>query len=466
MTGARSTAAARVARLGRLLVAGLATAACVVTTGCGPTKAANGVQATGPVEIDLMRFFGSCESEYGSSTDPSKAAGECGILTSLVNEFNAQNQGRIVVRTQVAEWAPYYDQLNARLVAGDVPTIAVMHESMLGDYVRRKLVEPLDAGFAQVGIDTGDFTDHARRGVVMDGHVWALPFDTWSWLWHFNMGLMRQAGLVTADGRPMLPHSPEELIAQARQFRQATGKPYFAWAAANEPSANARTFLTLLYQQDATLFSADGRSIDAHTPEVKRALDLMQALYDGGAVKQGQDYPGANQSFLNGEVGVLVVGTWTIGQFLAESRKPESALHAGYDVTPFPQLYARPAEFADGHSWVLVKGGSDDPRRRAAALALMKFLWDHDGDWARTGHLPTRKSVAASPAFQALPFRRDLAQITSTGVSIQSNVGTQRSVENLVGEEVGDMVVSHKPREKGLHDVEKRVNAQLRRNHH
>jgi len=449
----------------RLLAAAVASAVCLVAAGCGRTKAAD-VAATGPVQIDLMRFFGSCESEYGSNADPSKSAGECGILTSLVNEFNAQNKGRIVVNTQIAEWAPYYDQLNARLVASDVPAVAVMHESMLGDYVRRKLVEPLDEGFAQVGIAPGDFTDHARRGVVQGGHVWALPFDTWSWLWHFNLGLMKQAGLVTADGKPVLPHSPEELLAQARQFRKATGKPYFAWAAANEPSANTRTFLTLVYQQNGHVFAEDGRSINVHTPEVKAALDLMQALYDEGDVKPGQDYPGANQSFLNGEVGALIVGTWTIGQFMGESAKPESGLHAGYYVTPFPQLFARPAIFADGHAWVLVKGGSPDPRQRAAALALMKFLWEHDGDWARTGHLTTRKSIATSAAFQALPFRRDLAEITSTGVSIQSNVGTQRSVENLIGEEVGNMIVSHKPREKGLHDLEKRVNAQLRRNHH
>jgi len=452
--------------LRRLLLAAAA-GACVAVAGCGPTKAADaGGAGAGPVEIDLMRFFGSCESDYGTNTDPSRAVGECGILTSLINEFNAQNKGRIVVNTQVAEWGPYYDQLNARLVAGDVPAVAVMHESMLGDYVRRKLVEPLDAGFAQAGIATSDFTDHARRGVVQDGHVWALPFDTWSWLWHFNMGLMKQAGLATADGKPVLPHSPDELLAQARQFRKATGKPYFAWAAANEPSANARTFLTLVYQQDGHVFAPDGRSIDVHTPEVRKALDLMQTLYDEGDVKPGQDYPGANQSFLNGEVGTLIVGTWTIGQFMTEAKKPDSALHAGYQVTPFPQLFARPAIFADGHSWVLMKGGSPDPRQRAAALALMRFLWDHDGDWARTGHLPTRKSIATSAAFQALPFRRDLAEITSTGVSIQSNVGTQRSVENLIGEEVGNMIVSHKAREKGLHDLEKRVNAQLRRNHH
>ena len=113
-----------------------------------------------------------------------------------------------------------------------------------------------------------------------------------------------------------------------------------------------------------------------------------------------------------------------------------------------------------------MKGGSDDPRARAAALQLMKFLYDHDGDWARTGHLTARRSIADSAAFQALPFRRDLAEITSTGVSIQNNVGTQRSVENLIGEEVGNIIVSHKPREKALHDLEKRLNALLRRNHH
>ena len=82
----------------RHLMAAIAAAACLVSTGCGPTRAADTkAAATGPVDIDLMRFFGSCEADYGQNTDPAKAVGECGILTSLVNEFNAQNQGRIVV---------------------------------------------------------------------------------------------------------------------------------------------------------------------------------------------------------------------------------------------------------------------------------------------------------------------------------------------------------------------------------
>lgn len=417
----------------------------------------------GKTEITLMRFFGSCEAQYGQVNKASEGVGECGIVTALVNEFNATNPDGIVVRTQIGEWGPYYDQLTARLVAKDIPTIAVMHESALGDYVRRKLVLPLDADFARVGIDKADFTEHAARGTSFNGQTYALPFDTWAWLWHINTRLMKQAGLMRADGRPVLPHSPEELLAQARQFKQRTGKPYFAWAVVNETAANDRTFLTLVAQQGAALFAADGKTIHMHQPAVTHALTLMQQLYAEGLVKPNTDYAAANQAFLNGEAGVVVVGTWTIDQFLRESKKADSPLQGGYTVVPFPQLYERPAVFADGHSWALFKGGATDAKGHEAALKFLKFLWDHDADWARTGHLPARQSVAESAAFRALPLREPLAEITRTGIGMPGNVPTQRAIELLIGEDVANLMLSGKPVAEVQASVEKRVNTALRK---
>ncbi len=417
----------------------------------------------GKTEITLMRFFGSCEAQYGQVTKASEGVGECGIVTALVNEFNATNTDGIVVRTQIGEWGPYYDQLTARLVAKDIPTIAVMHESALGDYVRRKLVLPLDADFARVGIDKADFTEHAARGTSFNGQTYALPFDTWAWLWHINTRLMKQAGLMQADGRPVLPHSPEELLAQARQFKQRTGKPYFAWAVVNETAANDRTFLTLVAQQDAALFSPDGKTIHMHQPAVTRALTLMQQLYSEGLVKPNADYAAANQAFLNGEAGVVVVGTWTIDQFLRESKKADSPLQGGYAVVPFPQLYERPAVFADGHSWALFKGGATDAKGHEAALKFLKFLWDHSAEWSRTGHLPVRRSVAESAAFRALPLREPLAEITRTGIGMPGNVPTQRAIELLIGEDVANLMLSGKPVAEVQDSVEKRVNTALRK---
>jgi multiple sugar transport system substrate-binding protein len=424
---------------------------------CGPAA-----KDPGKTEITLMRFFGSCESQFGTVVKTSEGVGECGIVTALVNEFNATHPD-IVVRTQIGEWGPYYDQLTARLVAKDVPTVAVMHESALGDYVRRKLVLPLDEDFARIGIPVADFTEHARKGTTFDGRTYALPFDTWAWLWHINTRLFRQAGLTTANGQPVLPRSPEELLAQARRFKEKTGKPYFAWAVANETAANHRSFQTLVAQQGARLFSEDGKRIDMQQPAVVNALTLMQTLYREGHVRPNLDYAAANQAFLNGQAGVVVVGTWTIDQFLRESKKPDSPLQGGYAVRPFAQLYDRPAVFADGHAWALFKGGTTDAAGHEAALKFLKFVWDRSPEWARTGHLPVSQAVAQSDAFRALPHRAALAEITRTGASLPGNVPTQRNIELLIGEDVANLLLSGKPVADVQASVEKRVNKALQK---
>lgn len=426
-------------------------------TACG-----QGAKDPAKTEITLMRFFGSCEAQFGQVVKTSEGVGECGIVTALVNEFNATHPD-IVVRTQIGEWGPYYDQLTARLVAKDVPTVAVMHESALGDYVRRKLVLPLDEDFKRIGIPVDDFTAHARKGTTFNGQTYALPFDTWAWLWHINTTLMKQAGLLGANGEPVLPRSPEELLAQARQFKQKTGKPYFAWAVANETAANNRTFQTLIAQQGAPLFAADGKRIDMQQPAVVNALTLMQTLYREGHVRPNLDYAAANQAFLNGQAGVVVVGTWTIDQFLRESQKPDSPLKGGYAVRPFAQLYDKPAVFADGHSWALFKGGSTDAKGHEAALTFLKFVWDRSAEWSRTGHLPVSQTVAQSESFRALPQRAALAEITTTGASMPGNVPTQRNIELLIGEDVANLLMSGKSVAEVQASVEKRVNKALQK---
>lgn len=60
-------------------------------------------QAQQKTEITLARFFGACEGDYGTSQDPSTARGECGVMTTLTNLFNATNKDNIVVKPQIIE---------------------------------------------------------------------------------------------------------------------------------------------------------------------------------------------------------------------------------------------------------------------------------------------------------------------------------------------------------------------------
>ena len=42
-------------------------------------------------EIVVQRFFGECGAKYGRSTDIAAAESECGILTTMINRFEAEN---------------------------------------------------------------------------------------------------------------------------------------------------------------------------------------------------------------------------------------------------------------------------------------------------------------------------------------------------------------------------------------
>jgi multiple sugar transport system substrate-binding protein len=416
-----------------------------------------------PQEVRLARFFGSCEARFGNVTDPQLASSECGIITALANRFNARHGEQVRWRTQVVEHASYYNQLGARIVGRDVPTLAILHASELNDFVKRGLVMPLDPAFAQVGIDPADFTPQTRRGVTIDGRVWALPHDTHSWLWHVNLHLMKQAGLVDAQGQALIPRSPEQLIDHARRFKAATGKPYLVWSSISDPMSMSRTVLSLVHQQGGSLFPHDGLNLALRTPEAERAIALLRTLWDEGLATRDMDYSASLQGFLGGAGGVLLGGTWVLGDLATRSQREGSAISGGYAALPFPTLFGTPSVWADSHVWVMLKGGARSEAEQRAAWQVLKFLYDEAGAWARTGQLPPRQSVVDGPAYRALPMRPQIAEIASSGRMLPAGVARQRRVMGLVGEAVAAVVVSGKPQEETLREAEVDIGRMLRR---
>jgi multiple sugar transport system substrate-binding protein len=259
----------------------------------------------GRTELVIQRFFGACQAEYGALAEPSKANGECGIITAMINEFEAGNPDIRVIEHTVA-W-PGYDQLTAQLAANGPPDLVTMHSSAIPDYQSRNLLEPLDPDLAAVGIAPDQFTPAARAGVTVDGRTMGLPIDVWAPLWHLNINLFRKAGLVV-DGKPVLPANPEQFLAQAAQFTQRTGKPYFIQVANKDFAGPMRIFYAWMMQQGVPPF-ADAHHANFNSPEGRRALEFMKELYQRGYSARNLDYAGAVSAFLKGEGGILVDGT-------------------------------------------------------------------------------------------------------------------------------------------------------------
>ena len=165
-------------------------------------------------------------------------------------------------------------------------------------------------------------------------------------------------------------------------------------------------------------------------------------------------------SFAAGDGGVFICGTWLVDTYDQEAKK-DGALANGYAVTAFPQIYpGSPRVWADGHSWVLLKQDLSEAQR-ASAIEFMKFLWDNNYEWARTGHLPIRKSIIDSDQFKALPFRADLAPLAVNGTALPSAVKRQFSIQDIEGEEVGSAMRGDKSIDQALADAESRINELL-----
>jgi multiple sugar transport system substrate-binding protein len=404
-------------------------------------------------DLYLQRFFGECTSQYGSATDVAKAEGECGIITTMLNKFDAANPG-VNLSQNVVAW-PGYPQLTAQMAARDPPDLVTMHGGVISDYAAEGLLEPVEPYLRAAGLDPSAFTNAGRESVTVGGRMYGMPWDTHGGLWHVNSRLFAQAGLMRG-GKPVLPTSAKELLAQARQFKQRTGKPYLIQSLVGDPAGAARTLYTYLLSQGATVFP-DPRHIRLNTPEGRRIADLFRQLTAEGLGTSNMDTPAAIAAFMNGEGGVYPTGTWMIGQFETQENTPGQPLHDSYAVYPYPRLWGEQLSFVSGHAWVVPKR-ERTPEQRAAIARFFRFMAARNYDWARTGHLPSLQAVIDSPRFRALPHRQDIAPLATIGRPLPGYVQRQSAVEGIVGEEMAAAITGQKPTAIALATAERRVN--------
>lgn len=400
----------------------------------------------------LQRFFGECGAEYGGSTDVSKAQGECGIITTLVNRFNAENPD-VRIDVNVVAW-PGYPQLTAQMAAHDPPDLVTMHEGVISDYASKGLLEPVDSYLQQAGISPDSFTEASRAGVMMFGHAYGLPWDTHGGLFHVNTALFAKAGL-TSGGKPVLPNSGDEFIRQALQFERRTGKPYLIQSNVGDPAFAARNLYTYMMAQGAVLFP-DPKHIRLNTPVGVQVATFFRRINQERLGTLNMDTPGAIAAFVSGEGGIYPTGTWMIGSFEQEATTPGRPLYKNYAVFPYPRLWGEHVEYVSGHSWV-VPARKRTPRQRAAIARFFKFMAAHNYDWSRTGHIPAFKAVLDDPRFKALPHRADIASLASIGRPLPGYVLRQNAIEGIVGEEAAAAFTGQKNIRSALAEAERRV---------
>lgn len=366
-------------------------------------------------ELSLARFFGACEQ---AGTDISAEVGEACIIQSIINAYDAAEDD-VVVNTLPTDWGNYYDQLKAMYAAGNAPDVHVLHKHALPELASLGALADLTDDLAAAGIDRADWTETGEAAVTYDGRVYAVPLDAHANLWYVNLDIMEAAGLLNADGSPLLPGSPEELLEQAAAVKAATGHDYLSADFAEFP-IGVRLVLALVWQQDSELF-ADGQA-NVDSPAARNAIETIVSLFDGGYADPTLNYADSLQKFMDGEAAVLVNGDWVVNQLDDQIASGEIGLSSLY-VADFPTLFGTPATWADSHAWSIPASlKASDPDKYAAALDLLAWIYDHGLDWSRTGHLSISRSVADSADYAALPHRSEYANTVNIARDVQPTV--------------------------------------------
>ncbi|MGI6377320.1 MAG: extracellular solute-binding protein [Anaerolineae bacterium] len=403
----------------------------------------------GPVSVVFARFFGECADEYEGITEISQGRGECGIIQVITNAWNAEHPDQHV-ETMVVGWGEHYQRLAAGLAAGETADIAIMHGAFLPNYAGRGLLFPLDDMVTNTSIDVNDYLPTALDFGSYQNKLYGTPFDIHTDLWHINANLWEEAGLVDDDGMPIQPNGMDEFLAAAKAMKDTTGKEFFTDYYGD---IGFRVLFALVRQQGGDVFSPDLETVTFETPEVEAALSFFEELFGAGYATR--DIEDCRKYLLDGEVGSFLNGTWHVDAIDQQLDAGEAAFDR-YVVYPHPLIFDQKASWANSHMWVLPVQNNPDPAKLDASMAFLEWLYQNNLEWARSGHLPVRRSAVDSPEFMAMKHRAEYAEAADIAVTTP-RVPEAEALEQVMRDEFGAVILGMTSIEEGMANAQRRL---------
>jgi len=417
---------------------------------------------TQAAEIEFTHFFGNCKDKWGENLDFEKASGhgECAVLTTLINKYNAENKSGNKVVDKSLPWGEYYDLLRASYASRNQPDVSVMHGTQIAGFAKRGLLSDLTQGFKKNGVDVDQITESAKKAIELKGKIYGLPYDSHGLLWHINVDLFKQAGLTDSEGKPVLPTSEEEWKQQAKIMKEKTGAHYFQ-SALNGHAQGVWTWISLTAQQNSLYLSEDGKKPHFNTPEGRRSLELINWFVDNDYTNENLTDPAGKEQFLKGNVAVMFTGTWEVEGLLSQAESGKNQLK-NYAAYSFPTIYETPAVFQGNHSWVVPANTNRSAEQQAAAEEFVAFLSKNNLQWARTGHLPPRKDILQSNEYQHLKLRDKYVQTAANAIVIPT-VSNMAAVDQALQAELSASWLNGKKVTQALKDAESAASRSMNR---
>jgi multiple sugar transport system substrate-binding protein len=256
----------------------------------------------------------------------------------------------------------------AALQGSEPPDLVNLPRNVIGSYIARGTLAPLDDCMSQAGIDPSTFYEPAMAQVTVDGSVYALPEFYNTRVWLVNSELFEEAGLDAAE----FDFGDWDAITQASaDIAQVEGGIERLGIDPKIPE-----FLEMWVRANGgQMLSDDGRESLLDTPEVAEAVEFTVALIEaqGGGTDFLEfrndpsaygDFFGPENQFVMGTVGAFPMEQWYLNVMAENS--PDAPVVA----RPFVTREGDPITLQDGNAWAITSD-SDNPDAACAFIASM-----------------------------------------------------------------------------------------------
>jgi len=310
-------------------------------------------------------------------------------LLDIVKEFNELHKGEIVVEPVYAgSYTNTMQKLLAAMVGGDLPTIAQIEQSRVGQFIESGAIQCLEDFIAKdpdFQKQLSDFFPRLLESCKYYGKLYGLPLNTSTPLLYYNKDLFRKAGLD--PNKP--PKTWSELYEYAKKI-SALGDDIYGYR------VDAADWLieAYIWQFGGEIISEDGKKILVDNPGTLEAWKFFQkmvrekvAVFSGGKAGNALD--------LSGKIGMVVRSTGSLG-YLKRNVKWD----LGATLMPYEKRAVVP--IGGGNLYIFA---SRPEKEKKAAWEFLKFVVSPKNTlkWAlATGYMAARISAYESPELQKL----------------------------------------------------------------
>lgn len=330
--------------------------------------------------------------------------GDGANMQTLVDEFNKTHPDIEVKNTKLA-WGEYYTKLVTAVGNGNGPDIGISHSSRLPDLIDQGVVTELDTPAADAGVDWNSYNQNLLSAVTVDDQHYAVPIDTHAFIMFYNKKLLKEAGLLGEDGKPVLEQSADGFVSFLKTLKEKLPAKVTPFALSNNNDDPFRLWWSMYSQLGGNdVISDDLNSAAIDKEKGIKAADYIQKLYTEGYIKKND--PDFYKNFQSGTAAITMTGVWTTGTW-------ESTKDFEFGAMPIPKFYDQEATWGDSHTIILPLTQDEDEAKRKAAMIFADWVADNGQVWAKAGHIPSKPSVLEKQEFKDMPYRSDYSDVAS-----------------------------------------------------